>query len=261
MGIPLWCQDEAGPYQAIPHPGRAWQPMGCPAHQPHEYLRGGTAKLLTLLHPATGQVRGAAVERTPNVVLHPWLTDELTAVLASLPVMADPTAPARQAAFWVETSADGTISTLPPALAGVALDALPPVRLLLILDNLTGHHTPDLVHWLVAQGVWPIYTPIAGSWLNLAESVQRIIVRRALDGQHPTSAAEVMCWLSATVAGWNAAPTPFVWGGKRQARRQRARERRHAVGGSGGYTRTPIRRSRARPALVTCTTNGHNRDK
>jgi hypothetical protein len=29
-----------------------------------------------------------------------------------------------------------------------------------------------------------------------------------------------------TVAGWNAEPTPFVWGGKRQARRERARQRR-----------------------------------
>jgi len=216
---------------------------------------------LTLLHPATGQVRGSAVARTPNVVLHPWLKDEVATVLATLAPVADPTAPHRQATFWVETSADGTISTVPPALTGVALDDLPPVRLLLVLDNLTGHHTPDLVHWLVGQGVWPIYTPIAGSWLNLAESVQRIIVRRALDGQHPTSAAEVMGWLSETLAGWNADPTPFVWGGARRARRRRARERRHALGGSGGYTRTPIRRSRARPPLVTCTANGDNRDK
>lgn len=213
------------------------------------------------MRPATGQVRGTAVERTPNAVLHPWLMTELTAVLAALPPVDDPAAPHRQVAFWVETSADGVVSTLPPALAGVALDAAPPVRLLLILDNLTGHHTPALVHWLVERGIWPLYTPIAGSWLNLAESVQRIIVRRALDGQHPTSATEVMRWLTETLAGWNADPTPFVWGGARRARRQRARERRHAVGGSGGYTRRPIRRSRARPALVTCATNGYDHDK
>ena len=216
---------------------------------------------MTLLHPATGQLRAAAVDRSPNAVLHPWLTDEVTALLATLPSVADPGAPYRQAAFWIETSADGTVSTLPPALAGVAVEMLPPVRVLLILDNLRGHHTADLVHWLVARGVWPIYTPIAGSWLNLAESVQRIIVRRALDGQHPTSAAEVMRWLTATVAGWNANPTPFVWGGARRARRQRARERRHAVGGSGGYTRTPLRRSRARLARIPCTTIGNDRDK
>ena len=33
----------------------------------------------------------------------------------------------------------------------------------------------------------PLYTPLAGSWLNLAESLQRSITRRALAGQHPVS--------------------------------------------------------------------------
>ena len=53
----MWCQDEAGPYQAIPQPGASWAPVGCPVRQPHEYIRGGTAKLLTLFRPATGEVR------------------------------------------------------------------------------------------------------------------------------------------------------------------------------------------------------------
>ena len=53
-GVPVWCQDEAGPYQAIPQPGAAWQPADQPARRPHEYLREGTAKLLTLFRPATG---------------------------------------------------------------------------------------------------------------------------------------------------------------------------------------------------------------
>ena len=57
-----------------------------------------------------------------------------------------------------------------------------------------------------------------------------------------------MDWLAEAARGWNADPTPFEWGGKRAARRQRARARRHALGGSGGYTRRPIRRRRqARP--------------
>ena len=63
----------------------------------------------------------------------------------------------------------------------------------------------------------------------MAESVQRIIVPRALAGQHPTSAQQIIDWLEQTVAGWNLEPTPFVWNGKR--RRQRARFRR--LGGSG----------------------------
>ena len=62
--------------------------------------------------------------------------------------------------------------------------------------------------WLFAHGVMPLCTPLSGSWLNMAESVQRILIGRALSGQHPTSTAvEVITWLEETVAGWNAAPT------------------------------------------------------
>ena len=80
----------------------------------------------------------------------------------------------------------------------------------------------------------------------MAESVQRILVRRALDGQHPESARQVMAWLAATVRGWNAAPTPFDWGGEAATRRWRARQRRHALGGSGAVTHRPLpRRARS----------------
>jgi hypothetical protein len=243
LGIPVWCQDEAGPYQAIPQPGPSWQPAGLPAHRPHEYVRGGTAKLLTLFRPATGEVRALPVERAPNAVLHPWLLHEVDTVLATLPPPAAD--PARAAAAWEwrdESPWD--------------LASLPPLRLLLVWDNLKGHQTPALLTALVERGVWPLFTPLGGSWLNLAESVQRILVRRALDGQHPTSAAEVMTWLAEQVAGWNAAPTPFAWGGKRAARRQRARERRHALGGSGGYTRRPLARRR-RPRYDLPSSNGY----
>jgi len=82
-----------------------------------------------------------------------------------------------------------------------------------------------LVLWLLTHGVMPLYTPISGSWLNMAESVQRIICGRALNGQHPQSAAQVINWLEDTVAGWNANRTPFVWDGKRRERRRRAKQR------------------------------------
>jgi hypothetical protein len=127
---------------------------------------------------------------------------------------------------------------------------LPPIRLILIGDNLKGHPHREWVRWLVAQGVLPLYTPIGGSWLHLAEAVQRLVGRRALAGQHPQRAAEVIRGLEATVAGWNRTPTPFAWGGKRRGRRERARERRHRQGGSGGFTRRPIRRTRLDRALA-----------
>jgi hypothetical protein len=232
LGLPLWWMDEAGPYQAVPYPGACWYPQGQPGRRPHEYVRGGTAKLLTLFRPATGELRAEPVRSAPNTVLHPWLQRELTAILAAGPPPPSVPVPGTR---WNDWHVPGQ-EPLP--------EKLPPLRLLLVWDNLAGHHTPAMVQWCLAHGILPLYTPIAGSWLNMAESIQRIIVRRALDGQHPHTAAHVMDWLAATVRGWNAAPTPFVWGGKRAVRRQRARERRHALGGSGAVTRQPVCRGR-----------------
>ena len=223
MGLAVWCEDEAGPYQAIPHPGAGWRPVGEPARQPHEYVRGGTAKLLTLFRPATGEVRATGVTSTLNSVLHPWLQAELTAILATLPVPVAPTDLTTTRAMWARWQAGLSRPITLPAV-------VPPLRLLLVLDNLAGHLTPALVLWLFAHGVMPLYTPLSGSWLNMAESLQRIIVSRALAGQHPQSQADVIRWLEEAVAGWNAAPTPFVWDGKRRERRRRARQRR--LGGS-----------------------------
>ena len=118
--------------------------------------------------------------------------------------------------------------------------------MLLVLDNLAGHKTPEFVCWLFAHGIMPLYTPVGGSWLNMAESIQRILKRRALDGQHPTTVAQIMAWFEAVAKHWNAAPTPFEWGGRRAARRRRQRERRHRLGGSGACTRAPIPRASAR---------------
>jgi hypothetical protein len=188
-----------------------------PSRLPHEYVRGGTAKLLTLFRPATGEVRAKGVTNTPNVVLHPWLQGELLAILATLPPL--PTTPRSPLCDWAHWLGQ------PPRAA------LPPLRILLIWDNLAGHYTPELVMWLFQHGIMPLYTPLSGSWLNMAESVQRILVGRALAGQHPRSPEELIGWLDDTVTGWNQHPTPFVWAGKRQARRQRARQRR--LGGSG----------------------------
>ena len=64
--------------------------MGKPALRPHEYIRGGTAKLLTLFRPATGEVRAKGVTQATNAVLHPWLQTELTQVLATLPPVTIP---------------------------------------------------------------------------------------------------------------------------------------------------------------------------
>ena len=84
LGLEVWCEDEAGPFQAVPQPGLSWRPEGHPARHPHEYVRGGTAKVLTLFRPADGRVRVEGVTTVPNAVLHPWAQRERTAILAEL---------------------------------------------------------------------------------------------------------------------------------------------------------------------------------
>ena len=81
----MWCQDEAGPYPTRAFDGSSWQVQGQPQKQDAEYIRAGTAKMLTLLHPQIGQVRVKGVERTTNAILHPWLKSELEAILTTLP--------------------------------------------------------------------------------------------------------------------------------------------------------------------------------
>ena len=236
--LPVWTEDEAGPYQTVPYPGAHWQPTGEPVRYPHEYARAGTAKQLTLFHPASGRVRVKGVRTCTNAVLHPWLKAELQTILAALPEPTEALSPAEHRRCWERWQEGLSVRiTLP--------EALPPLRLLLVLDNLAGHLTPSLVLWLVAQGIMPLYTPLGGSWLNMAESIQRILKRRALDGHHPQTPEEIIAWLEEAARGWNREPTPFTWGGKRQARRERARQRRHAIGRSGAYAERPLRRRAA----------------
>jgi hypothetical protein len=103
-----------------------------------------------------------------------------------------------------------------------------------------------LLLWMFSKGIMVLYTLLlGGSWLNMSESIQRILVRRALSGEHPRYPEQIIEWLEEAARGWNRDPTPFEWGGCRALRRVRARKRRHhAVGGSGAYTRRPIRRRR-----------------
>ena len=234
LGLSVWTQDEAGPFQAIPQPGSSWQPQGEPERFAHEYVRGGTAKLLTLFHPTTGELRVKGVTSCTNAVLHPWLREQLSEILRGLPAPSGLAGEANQALWrsWQEDlSVKFTLSR-----------ELPPLRMLLIWDNLAGHKSAELLCWLMAHGVMVLYTPLAGSWLNMAESIQRIVTRRALSGQHPKDPQQIIDDLEAVAHSWHQHPTPFVWGGKRSARRERARSRRHVVGGSGALTYRPVAR-------------------
>jgi DDE superfamily endonuclease len=221
----------------VPHPGDSWRPQGEPARQPHEYVRGGTSKILTLFQPATGLVRLEPVTRSTNAIIHPWLKTTLADIVAALPAAAAPIDRDQNHRLWQVWQEGLTVRfTLP--------DDLPPLRLLLIWDNLTGHKTPEMVLWLCQHGIMPLYTPLGGSWLNLAEAIQRILKRRALDGQHPQAPAEIGTWFEQTAHAWNQQPTSFVWSGKRRQRRRKRPGDGHPVGGAAAHTQRPLPRLR-----------------
>jgi hypothetical protein len=205
---------------------------------------------MTLFHPSDGKVYVKGTPSCTNAALHPWLKSQLKKQLAKntchQPMICRP----ENLSVWEHWQKGLQVKfTLP--------QALPPLRALLVLDNLAGHKTPEFVLWLIDHGVMPLYTPISGSWLNMAESIQNVLKTRALGGTQPQNEAELITWLEQVAHAWNRHPTPFIWGGKRAIRRTRARDRRHALSGSGAYTQTPIRRSRAMGHPVTdCSSPG-----
>jgi hypothetical protein len=237
MGLAVWVEDEAGPYQTIPYAGESWQPEAHPAQQPHEYIRNGTAKMLTFFHPTTGEVRVKGVTQSTNAILHPWVQEQIEAILKTLPERPKLNEEVNRQLWTAWQTGLSRRITLSKEL--------PPLRMLLIWDNLQGHHTPEMVLWLFSHGVMPLFTPLGGSWLNMAESIQRVLVRRALTGQNPETPKQIINWLEAVARAWNSDPTPFEWGGARSARRMRSRNRRHALGGSGACARRPIRKQQS----------------
>ena len=170
--------------------------------------------MLTLFHPARGEVR---VKGSPNrpmpFCIHgiQQQVEEILKTLPEQPILDEETN--RQA--WKTWQLGLSVRiTLP--------EKLPPLRMLLIWDNLQGHYTPELVLWLFADGVMLLYTPLGGSWLNMAEFDQRILVRRAISGQNPQAPEQIIAWLEGSGKGRNQDPTPFEWGGARAARRERS---------------------------------------
>jgi hypothetical protein len=191
--------------------------------------------MMTLFHPSTGEVRVKGTMSCTNAVLHPWMQEQITQILEQIPARPVGTPTPNDRSEWERWQMGLTDHLVLP-------DDLPQLRMLLILDNLQGHKSLPLVDWLLHQGVMPLYTPVSGSWLNMAESIQGILGQRALSGEHPKDPAQIIEWLEATARGWNKDPTAFHWGGKRARRRSQARMRRHFLARSGGYAnRKPTR--------------------
>ncbi len=153
-----------------------------------------------------------------NALVHSWLQEQLGKLLAEIekkqpseslpPEARRPLFAQWQTWLWPHECAEN----------------LPPLRISLVRDNLADHLTPDLVIWLFHHGLMSFYTLLSSSWLNMAESMQRIIMHRAL-------ASHISGLLSQSLNGLNQHPTPYVWKDKRYQRRKRVHLRR--LGGSG----------------------------
>jgi hypothetical protein len=102
-----------------------------------------------------------------NPVLHGWLKTELTAILAALPAPTEPVDAAATRAAW-QVWQDGLTApfTLP--------EQLPPLRLLLVWDNLAGHKSTDMVVWLCQYGIMPLHTGVRHRTGRIARFVARI---------------------------------------------------------------------------------------
>ena len=122
-GISVWGVDQAGPFQTMPYPGASWEMQGKPARQPHQHLRNGTAKLMSLFHPATGEVRVKGVRSCTNAVFHPWLKEHLRAILKTLPPPKEVLNPKENRARWKSWQEGLTVKVTLP-------EELPPLRTL-----------------------------------------------------------------------------------------------------------------------------------
>lgn len=182
---PLICFDEAG--KELTSHARPPQPLapGQPIREDTEYARHGSANLFLVCAPHLGW-------------RHITVTDQRTA---------------RDFAWMMREVVDVHF----PAAE----------RIVLVLDNLNTH-TPAALYqafppaeaWRILQKLEWHFTPIHGSWLNIAELEWSVLHRQCLDRRIPDRhalATEVAAW----VAAHNQARTPVDWRFTVQAAREK----------------------------------------
>ena len=172
---PLLCFDEIGKdLKADVRPPQRARP-GCPARQDSEYARHGSANIFLACAPHLGWREAVVTDRRTAIDVAHLLRDLSDVHFAE---------------------AEG---------------------LVLVTDNLNVHAPSSLYHAfppaearrLAARFAWH-YTPLHGSWLNLAEVELSVLTGQCLNRRIPdaaTLAAEVAAW----VATRNAAASPITW--------------------------------------------------
>ena len=140
----------------------------------------------------------------PNAVRHDWPRRELTAVLEDLPAPPIRTGAAGAAIRAWERWQDGL------TMRSTWLAELMPLPRKLVLDG-RAQDAGVRVLTVRARGDAVGHTA-GGSWLNMAESIQRILKQRAPGDQHPEVTGQIIGWFEAA-GHWNASPTLFAGGG------------------------------------------------
>jgi len=84
------------------------------------------------------------VTQSTNAILHPWFKSQIGEILKALPekLVLDEETNHNCGSWQAGLSKRITLA-----------EKLPPLRMLLIWDNLQGHYTPDMVLWLFHHGV------------------------------------------------------------------------------------------------------------
>lgn len=163
--VPLVCMDEAG--KELQAHTRGVQPLtfGQPAREDPEYTRHGSASLFLACAPHLGWRHVAA-------------TDQRTRV------------------EWAQFMRELVDVHFPAA-----------ERIVVVMDNLNTHRLGSLYHTFPAPEARRLarkldlrYTPVHGSWLNIAELELRVLGSQCLDRRIPDRAT-----LAREVAAWGAA--------------------------------------------------------
>jgi len=86
-------------------------------------------------------------------------------------------------------------------------------RLIIVLDNLSIHTTPEIQAWLREQGgrVRFEFLPLHASWLNQIEIWFSILERQALRRASDASYADRTTRIYRFVRHWNRLARPFRW--------------------------------------------------
>lgn len=92
----------------------------------------------------------------------------------------------------------------------------------LILDNLSTHHTPDVLLFAARHPAWTfVYQPTYAAWLNLIEPWWKTLRSLALKGRRFERWEEICAAIDRATTYWNAHKHPFVWGRRRRHRPHR----------------------------------------